>query len=397
MKSLLYSLLLCLTAVRLPAETFKLDNQRLGYSRASVTPPLKLDWKFKAGKFYSSPAVADGVVYIGNEDRNLYAVSLEDGKEKWHRHMGERIYASSPTVAMGKALICSVDGCLDAADVSDGKLAWKFCVPFSAMERRMMSAPAAFSSPLAEGGLAYFGADDKMVYAVNLSSGEVAWKTKIGGKVHDNSPALDQGKLFIGAHDGVLYALDAVKGDLLWKVSSKQALNTCPVAWKDKVYVASGEKPVPGFPLHKVGYLWAFDEKDGKEVWKFKTGFGNMSSPAIDAEGRLVFGSADKKVYCLKADSGEKLWEFATNGYVVASPLICGNVVYIGSWDKKFYALDMESGKELWHYDTGGAIFSSATVAGDRIVVGGLDGNLYCFAADGRIGKNSADQKVQKK
>ena len=43
-----------------------------------------LKWKFKTnGKLFASPAVYKGIVYIGSEDHNLYAVEEKSGKFLW--------------------------------------------------------------------------------------------------------------------------------------------------------------------------------------------------------------------------------------------------------------------------------------------------------------------------
>src|SRR5678816_4882001 len=56
-------------------------------------------WTFKAGgAIVTSPAIAEGVVYIASLDGHLYAVDQETGKEKWNFKSRMPI-ASSPAVA----------------------------------------------------------------------------------------------------------------------------------------------------------------------------------------------------------------------------------------------------------------------------------------------------------
>jgi outer membrane protein assembly factor BamB len=41
-------------------------------------------WAFKTGgPVVSSPTVVDGVAYVGSDDKELHAVDLATGKEKW--------------------------------------------------------------------------------------------------------------------------------------------------------------------------------------------------------------------------------------------------------------------------------------------------------------------------
>jgi hypothetical protein len=41
-------------------------------------------WRFETGgTVYSSPVVSNGVVYVGSNDNNLYAIDAVTGTEKW--------------------------------------------------------------------------------------------------------------------------------------------------------------------------------------------------------------------------------------------------------------------------------------------------------------------------
>lgn len=66
-------------------------------------------WKFKTkGKIFSSPAVLNGLAYIGSEDKNLYAINLEKGKPAWKFKTGGAVH-SSPAVYGNKVYFSSYD------------------------------------------------------------------------------------------------------------------------------------------------------------------------------------------------------------------------------------------------------------------------------------------------
>jgi outer membrane protein assembly factor BamB len=52
------------------------------------------------GEVYSSPAVANGVVYVGSFDSNVYALNASTGAKLWSYYIGGEVY-SSPAVANG--------------------------------------------------------------------------------------------------------------------------------------------------------------------------------------------------------------------------------------------------------------------------------------------------------
>src|ERR1700691_3556891 len=72
------------------------ENQ-LGTSNANE---LRLDWSYAtANMVSSSPAVADGVVYVGSNDGNVYALDAKTGANLWSFTTGGG--ASSPAVVDG--------------------------------------------------------------------------------------------------------------------------------------------------------------------------------------------------------------------------------------------------------------------------------------------------------
>jgi outer membrane protein assembly factor BamB len=58
----------------------------------------------------SSPAVANGVVYVGSLDNNLYAFDAATGTKLWSAPAGSWINTSSPAVANGVVYVGSYGG-----------------------------------------------------------------------------------------------------------------------------------------------------------------------------------------------------------------------------------------------------------------------------------------------
>ena len=81
-----------------------------------------------AGEFYSTPAVAFGRVYAGNNDDRVYSFDLSDGELAWTYSTGGYVY-SAPTVASTKhspptVYIGSFDGNVYALNAKDGTVRW---------------------------------------------------------------------------------------------------------------------------------------------------------------------------------------------------------------------------------------------------------------------------------
>jgi outer membrane protein assembly factor BamB len=66
-------------------------------------------WSYTTGsEVHSSPAVANGVVYIGSADHNLYALNASTGAKLWSYTTGSEVY-SSPVVVNGMVYVGSLD------------------------------------------------------------------------------------------------------------------------------------------------------------------------------------------------------------------------------------------------------------------------------------------------
>ncbi len=107
--------------------------------------------------------------------------------------------------------------------------------------------------------------------------------------------------------------------------------------------------------------LYALDTRTGHLRWRFPTGGGVVSSPAV-AAGVVYVGSHDENVYALDARTGRERWHFPTGDYVDSSPAVAAGVVYVGSDDHNLYALDARTGHLRWRFQTGDAVHSSPTI-----------------------------------
>lgn len=85
------------------------------------------------------------------------------------------------------------------------------------------------------------------------------------------------------------------------------------IAWKSKIgtkpsapVVAGGKVLVAGVDTHSIH---ALDAGNGKELWSFTAG-ARVDSPPTLHNGLTIFGSADGRVYCLRANDGALVWRF---------------------------------------------------------------------------------------
>ena len=208
------------------------------------------------GRVRSSPAIANGVVYVGSFDGRLYAINLASGNLRWRfdthgttlesKSFGydRRSIQASPAVVDGVVYVGGRDGRSYAIDASTGSLKWatdhdetSWVIGSPALGDSLLFEPSSdarfvhalarrdgrevwrrpspntvWASPMLADGILY-GADGNYdgtgpgrVFALDAGSGAERWMTTLPAPVL-SSPAVRDGVLYVGCDDGYLYAI----------------------------------------------------------------------------------------------------------------------------------------------------------------------------------------------
>ena len=258
---------------------------------------LKLDWSYPTGDIiYSSPAVANGLVYVDSGDDKFYAFDA---------------------------------GCRSACQPL-----WSY-----PMNGRIDSSPAVAN------GVVYVGSNDGKLYAFDASCRSACqpWSYPTGGSI-GSSPAVANGIIYVGSGDHKLYAFDAGCRSAcqpLWSYPTGSWIYSSPAVANGIVYVGSEDHKLED---HK---LYAFDascRSSCKPLWSYPTGDAIDSSPAV-ANSIVYVGSDDDKLYAFDAScrsACQPLWSYTTGGSIYfSSPAVANGLVYVGSDDHKLYAFGL--------------------------------------------------------
>ena len=107
-------------------QMFRGDLAHHGVGTGSPVLNARLLWNFSAGgQIYSSPAVVDGVVFVGSLNGNIYALKADNGAELWNYSTNGQVY-SSPAVADSIVYVGSADGKIYALNATVGARLWSF-------------------------------------------------------------------------------------------------------------------------------------------------------------------------------------------------------------------------------------------------------------------------------
>lgn len=322
------------------------------------------------GAIHSSPAVGpDGTIYVGSDDRFLYAINGTSGSVVWAFEAGAPI-RSSPAIGSIENTNLIYVGAEDynvyAIDSTTGHAAWTFTTL-----GKVDSSPA-FSGT----GIVYVGSDDGNVYALNGQSGAEIWHYLTGGPVTASPAVMTNGNVFVGSTDGTMYALNGLTGAVVWSFATGGPIS-CSAAIDAQGNVCVGSDD---------GTLRAFNYATGAVGWTYPTGSPIRTCPAI-FNGSVYFGTLNDIFYSISASGGNASvnWTFATGGEIDSSPALASDgSVYFGSFDKKIYCLNGLTGALNWTNETNNPVEASPAVAADgSLYIGSDDDLLYAFKSNG--------------
>jgi outer membrane protein assembly factor BamB len=327
---------------------------------------LELVWTAKTGAgIESSAAIVGGVVYLSAERTadnrvvgELLALHLADGKVKWTARL-ENPSRSSPAVAAGKVFVGDDGGVLYAFDAATGKPAWQF-----------RAEDKIAGSAVVHDGKVMVGSYDGHLYAVNAADGKEAWKFKTEDQPVNCTPAIAGGAAFISGCDQYLRVIDIGTGKETAAINMDGQAGASPAVVGDRAYVGTFNNTFLCIDWKAKRVVWAYRNADRE--------FPFYSSAAV-TDKLAVVGGRDKLVHAIDRGTGKAVWTFQTRGKVDSSPLVVGDWVLVGSHDRKFYALDLATGRKLFEFAAGAAIAASPAVAEGRVVIANDEGDVFCF------------------
>jgi len=143
----------------------------------------------------ASPVVAGDMVYAAAEEDapNLYAFSRKTGKEIWRYKRNGAGYWSSPAYANGRIYIGGDDGRMHCVDAKSGKNIWLY-------RTRM----AIWSSPCVIDDKVIFGGIDRHLHVVDAKTGKAIQKVKVPGRII-STPCIVGGTIWVGTATGWFY------------------------------------------------------------------------------------------------------------------------------------------------------------------------------------------------
>jgi outer membrane protein assembly factor BamB/Flp pilus assembly protein TadD len=310
-----------------------------------------LRWTFHMkGRAYWQSVVDGDTIYVGCNDRHVYAMNVNTGQQKWKTSIGAPAWFA-PRVSEKFVYVVNTQGSVYALDKTNGAARWSATT--------VAGLPG--GPPVVVNNQIIIGAAGGVLFAMDALTGRRGWSAQVGTFI--SSPCAANDMLYLTARDGNLYAFDPRALDVKWKLNVGPSLQT-PVHEEGTLYVASQN-------------LSAVDAATGQTKWQFKPDPPGCSAPIV-ASSLVYCGANNGYVYAVDKTSGQEKWRFLTlSGGAPPQVTVADGTLYANTVSGQVYALDLNTGALQWKSQMQGRLLSSPTVGGGKLFAACEDGNLY--------------------
>ncbi|GAB6879162.1 hypothetical protein JCM17823_14360 [Halorubrum gandharaense] len=195
------------------------------------------------------------------------------------------------------------------------------------------------STPIIRDEVVYVYNDDRRLYAIELTSGEVLWDFQfdsLSGSIYP--PAIGEDYVFTRADsDGFsVYALDKSDGSVVWE---QEDLRRAHTVTDNGLFTARGG-------------IKSIDIETGEINWEYSA--SSYGTPPV-ASGTKIIGIGGSEIYAVDQLDGEEIWHEQAPGDIKSDSLhILDDVVVFSADDERIHFLDIEDGETKQQVETDG-------------------------------------------
>lgn len=260
---------------------------------------------------------ATGVTQLGQAVfvcvlNKLYAFSVMDGQQV--RSMELRYAPSTTPVISGEYVYYGTNaGWFMAEGLFDKGQTWN---------RQTFTAITA--APVYDATRVYFANLAGHVFASSFSKRLIVWEQQLGAAVVGNLARTSSGLVLVPCRDYVLYALNPSTGQVAWLNTTGEPLDRRPHVSGGRVYI-----------IKKGGTLLAIDELTGKTLWQAED-----IQEFLSASDRTVFARTTRgTVVGLAVADGAAKFTLASDGLKLAAVNQLDGQLIVGSPDGRIAAI----------------------------------------------------------
>ena len=374
------------SSVSAPGEWRMLQNNetRTGaISGPAFVPQGRIKWTFNSdGPIFSTPAVAEGRIYLATNDRRIVALDTETGGLLWEYRVTGPVN-SSPAIAENLVYVGLRDGDILALNKSSGELEWTYD-----------AGAGIYSSAVVVDGALYIGSGDSNLYALDAATGKLRWKRETNSWVV-SAPAVSQDIVAVGGLDGELYLVNANNGTLRFQFNTGGGIGGAVTVVGDIAYAPSGRGDIYAIELKKrdipyqkglwkawfTFWVWGIAPEPPLPpgfVWVYRSREGITKSLATDGE-RVFAAYLSGTLRAHDINNGRPFWEFPMGAPLRSAPIVSGNTIIQAATDGKVYGVDRATGEQLWVIPLEGEIVASPVLGNGVLYIASGNGTLYAI------------------
>ncbi len=266
-------------------------------------------WQKKVSKDGLSSGVeaAEGIVVVGNQKGQLFALDQQTGEQKWTAQLTGALLAPS-LIHAGRVISVTNDGTVYAHEIATGAQVWTYNLPNVQFSLRGMAAPV----------------------------------------------ALDARNVLIGSSNAYIYVLDALSG--IPKLQRRVAVSDGRSDIQRLVDI-DGEPVVAGQFVVTTSYqgqVTVLDLASQQVVWSEDA--SSIQRPEVVGNGVFV-AQTDGKIKAFEITSGQLLWE---NDQLLnrklSNPVMLGTDLVVGDLDGVLHLIDPRTGQITGRAKTSGEV-----------------------------------------
>ncbi|HKU66898.1 MAG TPA: PQQ-binding-like beta-propeller repeat protein [Candidatus Baltobacteraceae bacterium] len=389
-------------AVNSPSDwmQFRLQNS----NNVAMNGTLETSWHIvTGGPFSSSPTLAGGVLYIGDNSGLLSAIDPKTGKTLW-RYQASNPIMSAPIVYRNAVIVGEGDenspqgsspshpirvgkppSALIALDRSSGALLWKVPLPGSGMPT-----PAIIDGVLVH----HNGAGH--VLGIDPQTGRVRYDRNLHSIASMVAALPMPGERFVttGIDANAVWMLRAKDGSVVWESrfpDYSSGIGDCPpVTDGSRIYCNYVMPPTSVTPVQTERNAnfraFALDAKTGKKVWDTFLESGilpqrNEAAIPLLANGTLYMGSSlSPTMHAIDPKTGALKWRITTHGPVKGGIVNAGGTLYFGDLGGYLWAVNANTGVVVGVKNMHSSFnVGSPIIAGQTLIIGSKGGSVVAL------------------
>lgn len=314
---------------------------RTGFAAQDATPPLSVAWQNTVAPLngnQSTPVTDNGTVFFGTNGA-VYAMNASDGSIKWTyptaaalanpdvAHPG--FFDCPATVADGKVYIGNDDGKLYAFDENTGALAWQ--VTTGGIVR---------SAPVVSDGVIYFGSGDSKLYAIREDNQQPVWGGEFRSSGQISTPAaISASDVFFVDGNDTLFCAALASGRLVWSLKFGDNIADSPPVLANGVVVVGSQRD-----------LYGIAPSVGSTRWHLTLPASLTAQIAVSGDGSMIYAATSDDDIVAINTHGQVQWTAPLGSDTTIAPVVTNNSVVAITKSGIVRLLDASTGQVRWSY-----------------------------------------------